>query len=578
MIRHRTFQTAWTTIDYVSSGLTIATLVFLGGVLHAAGGDAYRLAPGDTIDVIVVGEPELSSDPAQGLLIAPDGRIGVPRVGSIEAAGRTCDEVAAIIRKTLEGGILVQPHVLVRLRAHRQEATVLGFVANPGRVPIPGERASLAHVLAAVGGILPTAGSMQHVIVTRQTGEVVEGNVSKLLRGDATADVWIGPGDVIYVPPTEQQANVFGYVAAPGRYLIREGERISDLIARAGGPLVGRAEGAAEGDLSSITLVRADGTTKRLDLTPIAKGSVDDDQNPLALPGDAIYVPELRLSVSVLGHVVSPGRLQLQPGDRISDALAAAGGPIRPTQVPADTPGADLANAVLYRASGEVMALRLDLLYTDPKSFNDLPVVDGDVIVVPEGKNIIEVSGYVQKPGQYPFRPGETVRGARAMAGGPLPNVGSTTMVIVRHADGSEEEVNLEKHDPPLSPGDAITVPYMRERVIVAGAVNAPGWFDWHEGDTLVSVLARAAGPAGPQIEGPFAVRRGNVSRVAILRREGDGYKLIRVEVQRFYRYGDPAGNPPVEPGDVVYVPTKSSFDFEALTRDLLLLPGLLSR
>ena len=164
------------------------------------------------------------------------------------------------------------------------------------------------------------------------------------------------------------------------------------------------------------------------------------------------------------------------------------------------------------------------------------------------------------------------------MAGGPLLSVGSTTTVEVRHADGTEEQINLERDDPPVRPGDALSVPYMRERVAVVGAVITPGVFDWHEGDTVVSVLARAAGPRGPETTGPFRIERGSPSRVVLLRRDGDQYKVINVDVSRFYKKGDATGNPAVEPGDVVVVPAKGAFDFEALTRDLLLLPGLLTR
>jgi len=554
----------------------LAGALLVGASSHAVA-DPYRLAPGDIIDVIVADEPELSSD-VNGILVGPDGRIGVPRVGTFEAAGKTCDEVAEVVRKALTGPILVDPRVMVRVQKHNQGVSVLGFVATPGRVPVLAGSAPLSQVLAAAGGVLPGAGSMQRVIVTRATGEVLEANIGDILGGDAKADVPVRPGDVVYVPHTEQQANVFGYVATPGRYPIEEGDRVGDLIARAGGALAGRAEGASEGDLSTVALMRADGTTLTLDMTHALAGRPNDANNPPAQAGDAVFVPEMRLTVSVLGYVVSPGRIQARPGDRVSDALAAAGGPIRPTQVPAETIGADLAAAVLYRASGEVLPLRLDLLYSDPRSFNDLPLTTGDVIVVPEGRNVVEVSGYVQKPGQYPFRAGETVRGAVAMAGGPLLYVGSTTTVNVHHRDGADEEVNLERDDPPVRPGDALSVPYMRERVAVVGAVTTPGVFDWHEGDTVVTVLARAAGPQGPATTGPFRIERGSPGRVVLLRRDGESYRMIQVEVARFYKKGEAAGNPPLEPGDVVFVPATGQFDFEALTRDLLLLPGLLTR
>jgi len=559
----------------LSLGGTVAVL--LAAIASTAPAQVYRLAPGDVIDVIVPDEPELSSPPT-GILIAPDGRIGVPTVGSLEAAGKTCDEVAEVIRKSLEGRVLVNAQVLVRVQKHNQGVSVLGFVTTPGRVPLLAGAERLSQVLAAAGGVVPSAGSMTRVIVTRATGEVVQANLTKVLNGEPDADIAVGPGDVVYVPPTEEQANVFGYVLTPGRYTLTQGERVSDLIARAGGPLVGRAEGAAEGDLSAVVLMRADGATQKLDLSQALADRSADEANPAVQPGDAVFVPELRLTVSVLGQVVSPGRLPLKPGDRISDALAAAGGPLRATQVPAETTGADLANSTLYRASGEVVPLHLNVLYENPQAFNDLPLEPGDVIIVPEGHNRVEVAGYVRNPAQYVFRPGDTVRAAIAFAGGPTPNVGSTSLVQVRHTDGTEQEINVEVEDPPLRPGDVVTVPYERDRVAVVGYVVTPGIFDWHDGDTVVDLIARAGGPRPPAPSGMFRMRAGHPTRAVILRREGDQDKTIVVNLDRFYKKGDRTANPVLQPRDVLLVPAKGTFDLDSITRDMLLLPGLLGR
>jgi polysaccharide export outer membrane protein len=537
--------------------------------------EPYRLAPGDVLDVIVAGEPDLSSGPV-GILVGPDGRLGIPTLGLIEAAGKTCDEVAEAIRQGLEGRILVQPQVMVRLQKHNQGVSVLGFVANPSRVPILAGSSRLSEVLAAAGGVAPGEGSTQRVIVTRATGEVIEANLTDVLKGAPQADIAVQPGDVVYVPHTEQEANVLGYVVSAGKHSINEGDRVSDLVARAGGPLVARTDADAEGDLAAVLWLPADGPSRALDLRPGVAEEDGENADPLVRPGDAIFVPQARVSVSVLGSVTSPGRVLLRPGNRVSDALAAAGGPLRATQVPAETAGADLASAQLYRAGGEVVALHLDRLYSDPQRFDDLPLAPGDVILVPEGRNLVRVVGYVAKPGEYPFRPGTTVGGAVALAGGPLANIGSPSRVRVRHVEGTEESVDLERDDPPVQPGDVLDVPYMQERVVVAGAVTRPGVLDWHAGDTVVSVLARAEGPAVLRESGAFRTEKGAVSRVAIVRPSGDRYRVIQVDLRRFYRAGDPAGNPAVEAGDVVFVPAKGAFNFETLTRDLLLLTGLL--
>jgi protein involved in polysaccharide export with SLBB domain len=71
--------------------------------------------------------------------------------------------------------------------------------------------------------------------------------------------------------------------------------------------------------------------------------------------------------------------------------------------------------------------------------FFSLPVRAGDVIMVPNSGHFI-IDGWVEKPGTYPLRPGLTLRGALATAGGLSFPANTTSVKIHRLAAGGEAE------------------------------------------------------------------------------------------------------------------------------------------
>jgi polysaccharide export outer membrane protein len=91
---------------------------------------AYRLHPEDVIRIVVVGEPDYS---APQVLISPDGKISMPSLGEIHAAGLTTTELEQLIaRRFRELDILREPRVSVTIfQFHRPRVSVLGFVQRP---------------------------------------------------------------------------------------------------------------------------------------------------------------------------------------------------------------------------------------------------------------------------------------------------------------------------------------------------------------------------------------------------------------------------------------------------------------
>jgi protein involved in polysaccharide export with SLBB domain len=591
---------------------------------------------------------EAQGGQAGGMIVGPDGKIGVTYLGQIVAEGKTCEQLAAEIRQGLiEAKRYVSPSVLVRVREYgSKQVHVLGAVMKSGRITLrpkmtvreavaeaegvaleisPSPIAILVHedgsaerfdlnealrgegpfgakelkagdslvieqsppvtvfgcvqmpgivkargdeklseIIAATGGVLRVttpsgqfpAGDLSRVTVNHTTGAVKQYNLLDSGADAPAEDPPIRGGDVVYVPRLDLEANVVGYVKSPSRHRLLGTERVSDLVAMAGGVLMGAADTGEQypaGDLSQVQMIHADGTTVTLDVEAAMRGVGSPADNPLVLPGDMIVVPEHNLSVSILGHVVRPGRYLMQPGAKVTDAVARAGGPIRVAEVLSRLIAADPKHTLLLRASGESIEIDLSLLENDPANLKNLLLKPGDTIYIPAGRNQVQVAGYVVRPGYFEFREGDTVRTALSMAGGldmgerPDDSAGDPHNVTVRHGDGKTEKIDVTVADVPLQQGDEITVPFARLRVAVLGFVVRPGFYRWHEGDTVVEMIAAAFG---------VDTKSGDRFHAAVIRGETDGEpQIIPLDLAKLYDHGDQSVNIPVLPDDIVYVP-----------------------
>jgi polysaccharide export outer membrane protein len=121
-------------------------------------------------------------------------------------------------------------------------------------------------------------------------------------------------------------AVVIGAVTTPGRVKISPGTRLADLLAQAGGVLIGRVEYIPErlGDLELARLVR-DGEALPVSLPLAMEG--DSKHNIRVRAGDQLYVPPItKNALMVLGEVGRPQPMAYRKGIRLTEALARAGG------------------------------------------------------------------------------------------------------------------------------------------------------------------------------------------------------------------------------------------------------------
>jgi len=263
-------------------------------VAPSAARGSDRLAVGDVLKIVVVGQPDLSIE----LPVPPSGAIELPVVGELAVLDRSVQEVGAELRERLESSrFLVNPAVSVSVsRVAPRRVFVVEGVAQPAAYELPaGGSLHLTQVIALAGGLSRGADASQVTIVRRRPDappQLLRIDLRAILeRQRMDADPLLEPDDTVIVRDVkqgEEQVFVTGRVRTPGAYKFspREGLSFLQSIVLAGGlDKYAKPAGAA-------LLRRADEgrRTIRVDLARILAGDLDLD---VALePGDVVFVPE----------------------------------------------------------------------------------------------------------------------------------------------------------------------------------------------------------------------------------------------------------------------------------------------
>lgn len=160
----------------------------------------YTLRPGDSFDLNFQFSPEFD----QTLIVQPDGFISLREVGDIHVAGLTLPQVENAVKEKYSS-ILKEPVVSVTPKdLEKSYFIAMGEVTRPGKYEIRGP-ITVTEALAIAGGLAPDRAKTSEVVLFRRKGNVLEPgkvvNVKKLLKKrDLSEDVYLKPGDLLYVP------------------------------------------------------------------------------------------------------------------------------------------------------------------------------------------------------------------------------------------------------------------------------------------------------------------------------------------------------------------------------------------
>ncbi len=530
----------------VLPGMSTLTSIEQLPVERAVNPETYRVGAGDLLAVNLVQPMNLQ----YVLPVSADGSLMIPRVGAIplrEKTLRECEQelLAALGKKypVVKGTLsLFRPRaiyvqvsgdveapglytvtsatpvsVALAMASVKKEETAKSVV--PFAQPGPKDKGYYQRIARQVFGDDPrSARSFRRVFIRRAGGEVESAD---LVRYAATRDERANPmlreGDEILVPPRDPAAptvGIFGAVRKPGEYEFVEGDNVALLVRIGMG--VNRAEKPAFAEI-----VRRDAEGRETSL-PLAIEGIENNETPLQ-PGDRLLVKgseprALGGKAAVRGEVNIPGVYPITPGKTmLTDLVKMAGGftasawpglceMYRP-QIGSDGNTIDLdrewarnlhlslltlEDTLSYRLESRMRegAVSVDFhrLFTLNDAKADVPVYDGDMLLVPRNTMSVQVIGMVANGGFIPWVKDEKLDYYIARAGGYLEDASTSRVRIVK----GNTRAWVEPGDTQIEPGDIIWV-HRQPQVRASNTSEVLG--------VLASIIAGVAGIASLMIQ-----------------------------------------------------------------------------
>ena len=182
-------------------------LLFASPLAHAGQAQApaaqgtYRIVPGDTLDVFVWRNKDLSLP----ITVRPDGWISYPLVGDLRVADSTVVEVQKKLQDALAKFITTPTVTVAVTRVANLKVSILGKVRQPGRYNLEGPTTVL-DVLALAGGLTEFADPDGIYILRRSTGpeglfeRIPARYSSSVSAGKGNTNASLSAGDIIIVP------------------------------------------------------------------------------------------------------------------------------------------------------------------------------------------------------------------------------------------------------------------------------------------------------------------------------------------------------------------------------------------
>jgi protein involved in polysaccharide export with SLBB domain len=264
-------------------------------------------------------------------------RVQVTRNG----VAREVDLLAFELRGDIGQNPLVEEGTRIHVPPRTGAVALLGAVRRPGEYEL-GPDGSLRALLDLVGGLGQAAAGSD----TRLTRVGLDGRKETTTLDLRTAvgperDVRLQPGDTLFVPPIavlqdvvevrgaftgtpeSSRTTVAGKATIVQRFELAQGERVRDVVAKAGGA-------AAFADLRLAVIERggSHGPRQRIpiDLHRLLVEK-DETHNILLQNGDVLSLPVIEDKVYVVGEVKSPGAVDFRPNLTPREYVTLAGGP-----------------------------------------------------------------------------------------------------------------------------------------------------------------------------------------------------------------------------------------------------------
>lgn len=399
----------------------------------------YVVGPGDELVISVWGK----IDGRWQLEVSRDGNISVPKIGLVNVAGLTFNQLKEVLNteflKYYSGfNLNISMGSLRSIRVY-----VVGAARVPGAYTV----SALSTMISALfesGGPSKT-GSMRNIQLKRN-GKVVStlDVYDLLLKGDKSTDARLINEDVIFIPPVGPLAGISGDVKTQAIYELKESDKLTDLIAMAGGF-------ATTGFRGSVAMRRIfDHKFRDFYYGDLSEVYTDRSKDMPLSDGDLVKVFQIMEqdnAVNVAGAVAYPGKFGIDQGKTcFKDVIKLAGGLMSYASNEAEI------TRVKFSTSGvqtERFIRDISYLHTGADMPPFLLEPNDHIMVKPVADwklyKMVKVEGEVRHPGVYTVKKGERLSSVLERAGGFTDKAFPRGIMFVRESAREQQQKNLEE-------------------------------------------------------------------------------------------------------------------------------------
>jgi len=244
-------------------------------------------------------------------------------------------------------------------------------------------------------------------------------------------------------------------------------------------------------NLNGMTVKEADAYMRRM-LGRIYSVYGDDAASEIKLTLGNIRT----IQVNMMGEVAVPGTYYVSSFSNIYHALHRAGG--------VSNLGS-LREIHLMRKGKKISTIDIYEFILKGKSFEDITLEEGDIIIVPTYKTLVDISGNIKRPMFYELKENETIADLLEYAGGFSGDAFKDNLRLIRQNGREYKVFTINKPDYSsftLMDGDALTIGAMLDRfenrIEIKGAVYRPGVYELgNEISTVRQLVEKAEGIKG---------------------------------------------------------------------------------
>lgn len=451
---------------------------------------SYVIDAGDTINLQLIGQKNEETS----IIVARDGSISAPYIGSVVVAGLSFDKVYEMIQAKYEESFLGIEAYVTLANLRDKNILVIGGIKFPGTYTLSGG-ASALQAIDVAGGISRN-GSFRNIKIKRNN-QIIESIdlYEVLLKGNINFINFLQSGDVIIVEPKGKTVSISGGVNVPGIYELKQSESLEDLL--------NLAKGVKPGTPAVVEIYS--GNSDLLETF----NEINDLKSFIPNHGLDIKIPEFISypvpikQVEITGEVKNPGIYSFKDGDRLSGIISKAGG----YTVNAYEPG-----GILIRESAKSVEKSINL-----RNYNEM------IKFIATSANAKDV----------------------------VANGGDTLLLILNELKNSDPtgrvsaEFDISKIrkspeiDSLIQANDKIYIPHIPQEIYVLGEIVSPGTRLYSADYSVKDYINRSGGL------GLYADK----NRLVVIHPNGDSY-LWSGGISNLF-----SNNLSIIPGSVIYVP-----------------------